>query len=216
MAIELTSEGAVAGAAAAAIWGTRPMSPGPAAGPRPAALGAGAHASGEARNTSNVSGGEPGGKPRPSTGGDGAAAGPPAGPRASVAKDRFRRVALATAAAGRLVKRNSALNAAESHARLLQRVGLAFRNTDVIAAANKTATHVHRPRMLYPEDSARVLWDMLVMVLVVYSALLLPYVVAFLGADDLSFVFFDYAVDFAFCLDVFLNFRTAFVDDVRG
>lgn len=127
------AEGEATRAAALALWAQPPG----AAHPVPST----GHGSGELlRKPSRTSGGGGGngGKGNTSsvsdTGKD--------GPRRSAA-NQFRRVALATAAATRLVTGNAGLHSAESHARVLKRIGLAFRNTDVVAAANRSSHQHH-------------------------------------------------------------------------
>lgn len=119
----------------------------------------------------------------------------------------------APALARRLLVKTAGQAAAESHARVLKRIGLSFRNADLAQARVKRAARV--PLLLYPTDRLRSWWDALILLLVMYSALVLPYIVAFVSVEDArEWNILDYAVDFVFLADVVLNFRSAFVDEV--
>lgn len=66
--------------------------------------------------------------------------------------------------------------------------------------------------IILPESWPRRYWDFMVLFLVIYNAVMVPYEVGFgkIGGDKLEI--FDYLVDAIFWIDIGLNFRTAYVD----
>ena len=71
--------------------------------------------------------------------------------------------------------------------------------------------------LLLPFGRIRVAWDLVMFVLVGYTAIVLPIQLAFSTEDHFpqALTDFDYAVDFIFIFDIFLNFRTAFVENAN-
>lgn len=63
--------------------------------------------------------------------------------------------------------------------------------------------------------SQRFGWDLFVLLLVLYNALEVPFVVAFQPRSPLGLVAFDYLVDFFFLIDLLLNFHTAYFERDR-
>jgi hypothetical protein len=57
------------------------------------------------------------------------------------------------------------------------------------------------------------MWDFLVMLLLIYTALFVPFKVCFIeSTSDVMFIF-DLVVDFLFLSDIVLTFKTAVEDD---
>ena len=76
------------------------------------------------------------------------------------------------------------------------------------------ATEDELKRVLLPFGRKRVTWDLCMFVLVAYTAVVLPIQIAFDTEDHFpqALTDFEYAVDFIFLFDIYLNFRTAFVE----
>ena len=58
------------------------------------------------------------------------------------------------------------------------------------------------------------MWDTLIIILILYTSFVMPYMSSFDIQDD-SIALFDVAIDCLFILDIFLNFFTTYIDS-RG
>lgn len=71
------------------------------------------------------------------------------------------------------------------------------------------------PRWLvHPHAQKKVMWDLMMAVLIVYSTLSVPFRIGFDQTAGLFGTIVDTVVDVAFTLDIVASFRTAFVDEV--
>jgi hypothetical protein len=72
--------------------------------------------------------------------------------------------------------------------------------------------------MLRHNSKFRLRWDLLVIFLTLYNCINIPFIVAFDGAftESITFVVFDYIIDFCFFLDIVFNFRTTYVNSKTG
>ncbi|CAG9460829.1 unnamed protein product [Pedinophyceae sp. YPF-701] len=70
-----------------------------------------------------------------------------------------------------------------------------------------------RVPIIHPNARARRAWDFLILFLVVYNAVMVPYEASFQVGESTFITFFEYSVDAVFFFDILLNFRTAFVDN---
>jgi hypothetical protein len=62
-----------------------------------------------------------------------------------------------------------------------------------------------------PNSSFFMVWQIMIAVLLVYFATYVPFEIAFLDPPQTTWrVIIDYTIDFIFCIDIFLNFFTAF------
>lgn len=68
--------------------------------------------------------------------------------------------------------------------------------------------------IFFPVGHLKQSWDFLIMVLVMYACIAVPYRAAFEEADGLWFIF-ETALQLLFCVDVVFNFNTAYLDDER-
>ena len=68
--------------------------------------------------------------------------------------------------------------------------------------------------ILYPDDTAKLIWDNVMGIFIILSAILTPYNLAFRGLrfKSASYNNFMYTIDAFFILDIFINFFTAFED----
>lgn len=69
---------------------------------------------------------------------------------------------------------------------------------------------------MHPYGKAKVKWDLMVAVLIVYSTLAVPFRIGFEETAGLFGAVVDSVVDVGFTLDIALSFRTAFVDEVMN
>lgn len=62
----------------------------------------------------------------------------------------------------------------------------------------------------------RMRWDLIVMILAVYNCVMIPFSVAFEPDATLGFTIWERIVDILFALDLFVNFRTTYVNAKTG
>lgn len=62
---------------------------------------------------------------------------------------------------------------------------------------------------MYPGDRGKVAWDSVMMLLMAYTATLVPYVVCFKDEAPEGYLILDSIVDFCFFMDIVLNFFSA-------
>lgn len=67
---------------------------------------------------------------------------------------------------------------------------------------------------MHPSGKAKVKWDLMVAVLILYSTLSVPFRIGFEETASLFWAVVDAIVDVTFTLDIIVSFRTAFVDEV--
>lgn len=68
--------------------------------------------------------------------------------------------------------------------------------------------------IVHPHGKAKVKWDLMVAVLIVYSTVSVPFRIGFEAGAGVLGTIVDTVVDVGFMLDIILSFRTAFVDEV--
>ena len=72
--------------------------------------------------------------------------------------------------------------------------------------------------LIYQTESIRVRWDIAIITLALYNTFLDPYLMAF-GVDampNMLAALIDTAIDIAFMVDIYLNFRTSHIDSYTG
>eukprot|EP00327_Prymnesium_parvum_P000731 CAMPEP_0182847736 /NCGR_PEP_ID=MMETSP0006_2-20121128/28621_1 /TAXON_ID=97485 /ORGANISM="Prymnesium parvum, Strain Texoma1" /LENGTH=740 /DNA_ID=CAMNT_0024978097 /DNA_START=384 /DNA_END=2606 /DNA_ORIENTATION=- len=71
--------------------------------------------------------------------------------------------------------------------------------------------------VLLPFGRIRIMWDLVMFILVAYTAIVLPVQIAFSTENHFPDALrdFEYAVDFIFLTDIVLNFRTAYVENAE-
>ena len=85
------------------------------------------------------------------------------------------------------------------------------------ACSHDTRTHTHPTIPFDPDSSPKQTWDAIIMLFLLYTTFSVPYQLAFGGCPDITealtaFGVFDVCLDCLFCIDVVLNFMTAFTD----
>lgn len=93
--------------------------------------------------------------------------------------------------------------------------------TDVIPEYKLQSPHMHRCTILH-YSPFKAIWDWLILILVLYTAIVTPYVAAFLLSNDPlerkhkfthdPLTIADLIVDILFILDIIINFRTTYVN----
>ena len=69
--------------------------------------------------------------------------------------------------------------------------------------------------IMSPEGSFHKVWDIILVLLLVYTAIFVPYKIAFYDEDPMIVIIVDYCVDILFFTDVIVNFLTSIEDPVR-
>ena len=64
-------------------------------------------------------------------------------------------------------------------------------------------------------NNYRQIWDILIAILLIYLALCLPFLFAFVPKPGISFTYWDWFVDGCFIIDIPLNFITTY-EDIEG
>ena len=73
------------------------------------------------------------------------------------------------------------------------------------------------PFLFYPTDTAKVMvWDLLISIILLLTCFITPFNLAF--AEEVESVYwyvaFNYSIDFLFLLDIFINFNTAYQNEL--
>lgn len=63
---------------------------------------------------------------------------------------------------------------------------------------------------MYPDDSLKLSWDIIIAVTLIVCAIVIPYRVALAEHDDEKWTVINYAIDFIFLVDIFMVFNTAY------
>lgn len=73
--------------------------------------------------------------------------------------------------------------------------------------------------LFHPDSGFKIVWDLIIIVLSVYNAILIPYEFAYSLDENEIWLVFDYIIDSLFMIDILINFRTIYKDkqdeDVR-
>lgn len=64
--------------------------------------------------------------------------------------------------------------------------------------------------ILLPDDPIKVKWDLFVTALLFFTFVATPYRLAFYATDNSTWIIIDSVIDFAFFIDIILNFFMAF------
>lgn len=59
-------------------------------------------------------------------------------------------------------------------------------------------------------------WDLLIMVLAIWNCIQVPYDIAFEYETPSALFVFNILVDFVFLTDIFVNFRTTYINEETG
>ena len=88
--------------------------------------------------------------------------------------------------------------------------------SDLEAVAHSPASLLHL-RIIHPGLPSKMIWDVCVAVLIVYSVVLIPFRICFSTESTGFSLVLDYVIDVIFAIDMVLCFRTAyFLDDGRA
>jgi hypothetical protein len=67
--------------------------------------------------------------------------------------------------------------------------------------------------IILPDDSFKKKWDLFITFILLFTAVVTPYRLAFYDIDDIAWVVIDTVLDAGFALDIVLNFFMAYYDD---
>ena len=67
--------------------------------------------------------------------------------------------------------------------------------------------------LIYPDDKVKHVWDMFIVVLVLYTVTIYMYRIAFSDTDSYYWVIFEYVLDFIFLIDCVFSFFTCYYDE---
>lgn len=67
--------------------------------------------------------------------------------------------------------------------------------------------------IIFPDDTLRVFWDIIIMILMLYTITITPYRVAFIETDTEIWIIIDYIIDALFMIDVVLNCFMAYMNN---
>ncbi len=72
--------------------------------------------------------------------------------------------------------------------------------------------HKHKPLffILMPNSKFKIFWNLVIIALLLYTALYVPYKIAFLDDTGIFMFYFELCVDFLFICDIFVNFISAY------
>jgi hypothetical protein len=66
------------------------------------------------------------------------------------------------------------------------------------------------PWVIMPESEFKSVWNVLMIILLIYTATYMPFKIAFIDAENLGTKIFDYTIDALFAIDIVVNFLAAF------
>ena len=66
--------------------------------------------------------------------------------------------------------------------------------------------------LIMPEDKFKAVWNMIIVILLMYTAIFVPFRIAFVQTDSSSIVVFEQIVDIIFGIDILVNFLSATED----
>ena len=102
----------------------------------------------------------------------------------------------------------------KKHESMMRKIGASFQNAGVAEVARLMKIVSPGARwMVDPSDRVKRIWSPIIGILVLYSALVTPFTVAFRPPYNLSLTVVDYLVDFIFFLDVLMNARSSYYDN---
>ena len=72
--------------------------------------------------------------------------------------------------------------------------------------------HKHKPSciVLMPNSKIKTVWNLVMIVLLIYTATFTPYRTAFIEDGGTALLIIDYIVDFLFLIDIIMNFISAY------
>lgn len=78
-----------------------------------------------------------------------------------------------------------------------------------VKVLGKKPKNKNKPCLIYPENKYKKIWDLYVTVLLIYTAIAVPYTVCFnINREDSFNIGFDLTIDFSFLVDIILTFFT--------
>ena len=78
---------------------------------------------------------------------------------------------------------------------------------------NSTSTKISTKCLIMPGSRACAFWTIVVILLLIYTAIVTPFVVAFLEEPSYSFTIFELCIDGLFAIDIIVNFFSPYYDN---
>ena len=67
--------------------------------------------------------------------------------------------------------------------------------------------------IVYPEDSWKDNWDLIVSVILIFTCVITPFRLAFVEKDSIEWIWVNYTIDIIFAIDMLIIFNTAYTDE---
>ena len=67
--------------------------------------------------------------------------------------------------------------------------------------------------LILPDDPFKIRWEMFISVILIFTAVVTPYRIAFTESDELEWQIINYFIDATFVIDIFICFISAFEDE---
>lgn len=78
--------------------------------------------------------------------------------------------------------------------------------------SEENAFHIRKAQLINPESSFVRIWSVTIMVLLLYTATLMPYKISFLEKSSLGWTIIDTLIDLLFLADIGINLNTPYFD----
>ncbi|GMH84089.1 hypothetical protein TL16_g09811 [Triparma laevis f. inornata] len=85
--------------------------------------------------------------------------------------------------------------------------------TDELCEKEETEEDLWKRMLINPNSGSKLKWDIFVGVLIIVSVIMVPFRLGFDIQATVTWDTYDWTTDFFFLLDIFINFRTCFLDD---
>ena len=66
--------------------------------------------------------------------------------------------------------------------------------------------------IIYPDNKIKIAWNVIMILLLLYIATVVPYIIAFVPQEPLAFFIIDLSIDCCFLVDIFVTFFSAYYD----
>jgi len=83
----------------------------------------------------------------------------------------------------------------------------------VFRSNTKISGHKRKSCMLYPEDTFKSNWDLIISVVLIFTCLVFPFRIAFVEEDDNTWKLINAFIDILFLFDILLTFNSAFYNE---
>ena len=67
-----------------------------------------------------------------------------------------------------------------------------------------------------PDSKFKQVWNLIIIALLLYTAIFVPFKIAFIQNDGIVMKTFEWIVDILFVIDIFINFMSAYEDSITN